>query len=148
MVTKIFKLLSIVLATAMLFGLVACQPAATPAPATPALAATQAPAANVQPTTAAPAATQPPAASVQPTTAAPTAVQAPAATPTTSQPRVLNLWYYEPPDGALGKAWAAAQTQFLATHPGVTIHFELHTFEQVQQTAQMVLNSSRDRKSV
>jgi raffinose/stachyose/melibiose transport system substrate-binding protein len=95
MVTKIFKLLSIVLAAAMVFGLVACAPAATPVPAT--------------------------------------------ATP---QPRVLNLWYYEPPDGALGKAWAAAQTQFLATHPGVTIHFELHTFEQIQQTAQMVLNSS------
>ena len=56
-------------------------------------------------------------------------------------PRVLNLWYYEPPDGALGKAWAAAQQQFLATHPGVTIHFELHTFEQMQKTAQMVLNS-------
>src|SRR5208283_5313740 len=60
----------------------------------------------------------------------------------TAAPRVLNLWYYEPPDGALGKAWAASQTQFLATHPGVTIHFELHTFEQMQATAQMFLNSS------
>jgi raffinose/stachyose/melibiose transport system substrate-binding protein len=97
-----YKLVSIVLATAMAFGMVACQPAATPAPA----------------------ATKPPAA------------------PVGASAHVLNLWYYEPPDGALGKAWAAAQTQFLAAHPGVTIHFELHTFEQVQQTAQMVLNSS------
>ena len=111
MTTKIFKLFSIVLAAAMLLGMTACG-AATP--------------------TAAP---QPPAATSAP---APTAPPAPTAT---SQPRVLNLWYYEPPDGALGKAWAAAQTQFTATHPEVTIHFELHTFEQMQKTAQMVLNS-------
>jgi len=56
-------------------------------------------------------------------------------------PRVLKLWYYEPPDGALGKAWAAAQTDFQTSHPGVKIAFELHTFEQVQATASMILNS-------
>jgi raffinose/stachyose/melibiose transport system substrate-binding protein len=116
MVIRISKVLSILIAASMLFGLVACQ-SATPAPAT------EAPV--VQAATSVPA-----------TTAAPAATSA-----ATSAPRVLNLWYYEPPDGALGKAWADAQTQFLATHPGVTIHFELHTFEQVQQTAQMVLNS-------
>ena len=65
---------------------------------------------------------------------------APAATPTAA-PRVLKLWYYEPPDSAMGKAWAAAQTQFVATHPGVKIAYELHTFEALQKTAQMVLNS-------
>ena len=115
MVTKLFKLVSLVLTAAMILGMAACQ-SATP---------TAAPAAPTQ----APAATLPPA----------TATQAPTAT---VQPRVLDLWYYEPPDGALGKAWAAAQQQFLSTHPGVTIHFELHTFEQLQKTAQMVLNSS------
>ena len=47
MITKIFKLFSIVLAAAMLLGMTACGTAA---------------------------------------------------------PRVLKLWYYEPPDGALGKA--------------------------------------------
>ncbi len=92
MITKIFKLFSIVLAAAMLLGMTACG-AATP--------------------TAAP---QPAAPTAAPATQAPTAPPAPTAT---SQPRVLNLWYYEPPDGALGKAWAAAQTQFTATHPGV-----------------------------
>ena len=125
MSTKIFKLLSFVMAIAMLVGMVACQsatPTAAPAPATQAPApATQAPV---------------PSATAAPATAAPVA-----AAPTPDN-RVLNLWYYEPPDGALGKAWAAAQTQFLATHPGDTIHYELHTFEQMQQTAQMVLNSS------
>ena len=121
MSTKIFKLLSLVVAAAMLLGMVACQSATpTPAPAP----ATQAPA------------TQAPAAPVL----LPTATQPPV--PATAVPRVFNLWYYEPPDGALGKAWAAAQTQFQSTHPGVTIHYELHTFEQMQQTAQMVLNSS------
>lgn len=115
MVTKLLKLVSLVLTAAMILGMAACQ-SATP---------TAAPAAPTQ----APAATLPPA----------TATQAPTAT---VQPRVLDLWYYEPPDGALGKAWAAAQQQFLSTHPGVTIHFELHTFEQLQKTAQMVLNSS------
>src|SRR5271157_229902 len=115
MVTKLFKRVSLVLTAAMILGMAACQ-SATP---------TAAPAAPTQ----APAATLPPA----------TATQAPTAT---VQPRVLDLWYYEPPDGALGKAWAAAQQQFLSTHPGVTIHFELHTFEQLQKTAQMVLNSS------
>jgi len=85
MITKIFKLFSIVLIAAMLLGMTACQPAAAP--------------------------------------------------------RVLKLWYYEPPTSAMGLAWAAAQTQFLATHPGVKIAYELHTFEQLQKTAQMVLNS-------
>ena len=116
MSTKIYKLLSLVLALAMLVGIVACQ-SATPTAAP----ATQAPA----PATQAP---------------VPTATQAPVPT-ATAAPRVFNLWYYEPPDGALGKAWADAQTKFQASHPGVTIHFELHTFEQLQQTAQMVLNS-------
>ena len=118
MTTKIFKLLSIVMAAAMLLGMTACVGigAATP--------------------TVAP---QPPAATAVPATQAPTAPPAPTAT---TQPRVLNLWYYEPPDGALGKAWAASQTQFLSTHPGVTVHFELHTFEQMQATAQMFLNSN------
>jgi len=93
MTTKIFKLLSIVMAAAMLLGMTACVGigAATP--------------------TVAP---QPPAATAVPATQAPTAPPAPTAT---TQPRVLNLWYYEPPDGALGKAWAASQTQFLSTHP-------------------------------
>jgi raffinose/stachyose/melibiose transport system substrate-binding protein len=117
MSTKILKLFSLVLAVAMLAGMVACQQATPTAAPT-----TQAPAPATQ--AAVLTATQPP---------------APAAT---AAPRVFNLWYYEPPDGALGKAWAAAQTTFLASHPGVTIHYELHTFEQMQQTAQMVLNSS------
>lgn len=65
------------------------------------------------------------------------AVQAAAAQGTT-----FRIWYYEPADSAMGIAWAAAQEQFQAAHPDVTIDFELKTFDQIQQTAQMVLNSS------
>ena len=138
--SKMFRLFSLVLIAVMLIGLGACQSAPTPtqAPAAPQPSATTAPAAVQPAATATTAPAQPAAATA---TTAPTQPAAATAT-TASQARVLNLWYYEPPDGALGKAWAAAQTQFLATHPGVTIHFELHTFEQIQQTSQMVLNSS------
>ncbi|MGB8212585.1 MAG: extracellular solute-binding protein [Anaerolineales bacterium] len=124
MSTKMFKMLSVVIAVAMMLGIASCTATPTAAPAT-AVPPTAVPPATAVPATSAPAAT------AMPVTAAPT-----------QDNRVLDLWYYEPPDGALGKAWAAAQTQFLATHPGDTIHYELHTFEQMQQTAQMVLNSS------
>lgn len=53
----------------------------------------------------------------------------------------FRIWYYE--DGnAMGDAWKAAQEAFQKAHPDVTIEFELKTFEQIQQTASMVLNSS------
>lgn len=55
--------------------------------------------------------------------------------------RTLRLWHYEDPNGALGKAWAAAVAEFKRTHPGVKVIFEQKTFEQIQQNAGMVLNS-------
>jgi raffinose/stachyose/melibiose transport system substrate-binding protein len=42
----------------------------------------------------------------------------------------------------MGVAWAAAVKEFEATHPGVTVKFEEKSFEQIQKTAPMVLNSS------
>jgi raffinose/stachyose/melibiose transport system substrate-binding protein len=53
----------------------------------------------------------------------------------------LRLWHYEGPDSAMGKAWAAAIEEFENTHPGVTVKFEEKGFEQIQKSAQMVLNS-------
>ena len=57
--------------------------------------------------------------------------------------KTLKIWYYEGADSAMGKAWAASMTVFKKEHPGVKIVFELKAFEQIQQTAGMVLSSSQ-----
>ncbi|GII03507.1 ABC transporter substrate-binding protein [Planobispora takensis] len=56
-------------------------------------------------------------------------------------PRVLKLWHYESADGAMGKAWAEAIKQFESSHPGVEVQFEEKAFEQIRQSAGMILNS-------
>lgn len=53
----------------------------------------------------------------------------------------LTLWHYESPDSAMGVAWAKAIEEFERTHEGVTVKFEEKGFEQIQKSAQMVLNS-------
>ncbi|WP_326599190.1 ABC transporter substrate-binding protein [Streptomyces sp. NBC_01803] len=55
--------------------------------------------------------------------------------------QTLRLWHYEDPEGALGQAWDAAIEEFERTHPGVTVEFEQKTFDQIQQTSGMILNS-------
>ena len=50
-------------------------------------------------------------------------------------------WHYESPNGAMGIAWAEAIKVFEEEHPGVTIEFEEKSFEQIQQTAGMILSS-------
>ncbi|MGK5531255.1 ABC transporter substrate-binding protein [Streptomyces sp. URMC 129] len=55
--------------------------------------------------------------------------------------QTLRLWHYEDPEGALGVAWDAAIEEFERTHPGVTVEFEQKTFDQIQQTSGMILNS-------
>ncbi|GAA3422513.1 ABC transporter substrate-binding protein [Streptosporangium vulgare] len=64
-----------------------------------------------------------------------------AETPAAGAPRVLKLWHYEGADSAMGKAWAEAVKQFQVTHPGVTVKFEEKAFEQIRQSAGMILNS-------
>jgi raffinose/stachyose/melibiose transport system substrate-binding protein len=53
----------------------------------------------------------------------------------------LRLWHYEGANSAMGIAWEEAMRQFEQTHPGVTVEFEEKGFEQIQETASMVLNS-------
>jgi raffinose/stachyose/melibiose transport system substrate-binding protein len=53
----------------------------------------------------------------------------------------LRLWHYETPNSAMGVAWAEAIRVFEEEHPGVAVEFEERGFEQIQDTAQMVLNS-------
>ncbi|NMO56199.1 extracellular solute-binding protein [Actinoplanes sp. TBRC 11911] len=55
--------------------------------------------------------------------------------------KTLTLWHYEGPTSAMGIAWNKAIDMFKASHPGVTVKFEEKGFEQIQQNAQMILNS-------
>jgi len=55
----------------------------------------------------------------------------------------LTLWHYEGPNSAMGIAWNAAIKKFEETHKGATIKFEEKGFEQIRQTAQLVLNSDQ-----
>lgn len=112
---KTSKLMTAIAVAVLLLGQVACQ---TAAPAT----------------TAAPTEAQ--------VTEAATATQAPTEAPTTApEARTLKVWHYEPPDSAMGKAWDAAMKKFEETHPGVKVAFEQKTFEQIRQTANLILNS-------
>ncbi len=54
---------------------------------------------------------------------------------------VFKIWHYESPTGAMGTAWDAAIAQFKEMHPEVTVEFEQRGFEEIRQTAPMILNS-------
>ncbi|MET8979212.1 extracellular solute-binding protein [Streptomyces sp. NPDC004539] len=56
--------------------------------------------------------------------------------------KTLRLWHYEAPNSAMGAAWTEAIKEFEVQHPGVKVKFEEKSFEQIQKTAPMVLNSS------
>jgi raffinose/stachyose/melibiose transport system substrate-binding protein len=63
-------------------------------------------------------------------------------TPSLAQePTVFRIWHYESPTGAMGIAWDAAIAQFQEMHPDVTVEFEQRGFEEIRQTAPMILNS-------
>ncbi|GIJ45092.1 sugar ABC transporter substrate-binding protein [Virgisporangium aliadipatigenens] len=55
--------------------------------------------------------------------------------------KTLKLWHYESENSAMGIAWAKAIEQFKASHPGVEVVFEAKSFEQIRQSANMILNS-------
>lgn len=56
--------------------------------------------------------------------------------------KTLKLWHYEGATSAMGIAWNEAIKQFKASHPGVTVKFEEKGFEQIRQSANMILNSN------
>jgi raffinose/stachyose/melibiose transport system substrate-binding protein len=60
----------------------------------------------------------------------------------TSGAKELRLWHYEPAESAMGKAWTAAIAKFEASHPGVKVKFEEKSFEQINQSGAMALNSA------
>ncbi|HEX2906383.1 MAG TPA: extracellular solute-binding protein [Phototrophicaceae bacterium] len=55
--------------------------------------------------------------------------------------KVFKIWHYESPTGAMGIAWNAAIEKFKEMHPEVTVEFEERGFEEIRQTAPMILNS-------
>lgn len=60
-----------------------------------------------------------------------------------SAQNVLKVWHYQTGEGdALGISWESAMEEFEAMYPDVKIEFEGKVFEQIQQTAVMILNSS------
>ena len=59
-----------------------------------------------------------------------------------SSPKVLKVWWYESPGSAYQIAWDQAVKDFKKAHPGVTVQFSLKSFNQMQQNASMILNSS------
>jgi len=58
----------------------------------------------------------------------------------TTEGGTLTLWHYESANGAMGIAWDEAIRVF-EEETGATVEFELKSFEQIQQTAGMVLSS-------
>ncbi|MDX6228262.1 MAG: raffinose/stachyose/melibiose transport system substrate-binding protein [Frankiales bacterium] len=56
--------------------------------------------------------------------------------------QTLTLWDYETADSALGKARALAVKDFLASHPGAKVKYELKSFEQINSSASLILNSN------
>jgi len=83
-----------------------------------------------------------PAATEAPAVPAGTDAPADATEAPSTEHRVLKIWHYEAADSAMGQSWDSAMKNFQASHPDVEIQFELKTFDQIQQTAQMILNSA------
>jgi raffinose/stachyose/melibiose transport system substrate-binding protein len=63
-------------------------------------------------------------------------------TESSSGAKTLKLWHYEGADSAMGIAWDKSIAIFKKEHPGVKVTFERKAFEQIQQNAGMILNSS------
>ncbi|ROP35062.1 ABC transporter substrate-binding protein [Saccharothrix texasensis] len=57
-------------------------------------------------------------------------------------PNTLKVWWWETDDSALSTAWKQAVSIFEQEHPGVTVEQELKTYEQMQQSGQLILDSN------
>lgn len=55
--------------------------------------------------------------------------------------KTLKVWWWENDDSALSAAWNKAIETFEAEHPDVTVEFELKTYEQMQQSGQLLLDT-------
>ncbi len=62
--------------------------------------------------------------------------------PTFAQDKTFNIWWFEGADSAQGITWTKALEELKANHPDVTVNFEQKTFDQLQQSGSMILNSA------
>lgn len=53
----------------------------------------------------------------------------------------FTVWWYEKPESAMGVAWAKALEIFKEENPDVTVKFEQKSFDQIRETAGMILTS-------
>lgn len=59
-----------------------------------------------------------------------------------AQYNTLRVWHYEGETSAMGIAWDLAFQRLMEMHPDVFVDYENKGFEQIRQTAPMILNSS------
>lgn len=55
--------------------------------------------------------------------------------------KTLKVWWWENDDSALAAGWNKAIEIFKEKHPDVTVEFELKTYEQMQQSGQLLLDT-------
>ncbi|GAB6856916.1 ABC transporter substrate-binding protein [Microbacterium xylanilyticum] len=53
----------------------------------------------------------------------------------------FNVWWFDSPESAMGQAAQHALDEFKKAHPNVKVVFQQKSFEQMQQTGTMILNS-------
>lgn len=56
--------------------------------------------------------------------------------------KTLKVWWWENDESPLSQTWNKAIETFKAEHPDVDVQFELKTYEQMQQSAQLILDSN------
>jgi raffinose/stachyose/melibiose transport system substrate-binding protein len=55
----------------------------------------------------------------------------------------FNIWWFEGADTSQGIAWTKALDEFKAKHADVTVNFQQKTFQQLQASGSMILNSDQ-----
>src|SRR3569832_1308969 len=60
-----------------------------------------------------------------------------------AQQMVFNIWHFETPESSNGITFNKALEEFKASHPDVTVNFQLKTIQQLQASGAMILNSDQ-----
>ena len=60
-----------------------------------------------------------------------------------AQQKVFNIWDFEAADTSEGITFNKALEEFKTAHPDVTVNFQLKTFQQLQASGSMILNSDQ-----